>query len=172
MANKNYDPKKAHEYYEKTKKLKGRNKSTKGFNKNQNKMFAYVKNDLQQREKAEISAVSLASQKRKTAISERAKSARQAFTEACKEKVEALREKLKSMSKDEKIAMKARINSQIAAIQEQFADAKANVTANAMRDSKIESANLKATKNDISAKYDKKLNQAHSAIKSNKKVLK
>lgn len=47
----NYDPVKAHEYYEKHKKLKGRRKkstvSTKGWNQTQNEQLAYVQKQLQ-----------------------------------------------------------------------------------------------------------------------------
>ena len=151
-ASKYYDPQKAHEYYEKHKKLKGR-RSTRGFSDSQKAMYSYVKNDLKQKEKAEKSDASENTKLKKSAITERAKAERQAFSDACKEKIAMLREKLKGMSKDERIIMKAKINAQISAIREQFADAKADVTAQAQSDRQSESANLKATKEKISEKW-------------------
>lgn len=171
MASKYYDPQKAHEYYEKHKKLKGR-RSTKSFTDSQKAMYSYVKNDLKQKEKAEKSEASESTKLKKSTITERAKAERKAFTEACKAKVAELREKLKGMSKDQKIIMKQKINAQISAIKEQFANAKADVTAKAKDDRASESANLKSTKEKISENYDKKLDQAYSSIKSNKKVSK
>ena len=119
----NYDPKKAHEYYEKNKKLKGR-RSTKGFDDDQKKMFSYVKNDLKQRERAEKASasaksktkkqsisdnaksqresISASAKAKKEAIAEKAKAQRQAFTDSCKSKVSALRDKLKGMTKEQK----------------------------------------------------------------------
>lgn len=49
----NYDPVKAHEYYEKHKKLKGRT-STKGFNQKQKEQAFYVKAQLTDEKKAKI----------------------------------------------------------------------------------------------------------------------
>lgn len=170
-ASEYYDPQKAHEYYEKNKKLKGR-RSTKGFNESQKAMYSYVKNDLKQREKNDKSAASEVTKQKKSDISEKAKAKRQAFTEECKRKVAALRDKMKNMSKSEKAIAKERINAQIAAIREQFADKKANVSEKASADKKKESANLKVKKEGIHAAYDQKLTEAYNSIKSQKKVAK
>ena len=43
MANVNYDPKAAHEYYMKHRKLKGKKHSTKGFGDTQKEQWEYVK---------------------------------------------------------------------------------------------------------------------------------
>ncbi len=51
-ASKYYDPVKAHEYYEKHKKLKGR-QSTKGMTNSQKEMATYVKDKLSAEKKAE-----------------------------------------------------------------------------------------------------------------------
>ncbi len=52
-ANKYYDPVKAHEYYEKHKKLKGR-RSTKGMTDSQKAMAGYVKDKLNTEKKQKI----------------------------------------------------------------------------------------------------------------------
>ena len=51
MANVDYDPVKAHEYYERTKRLKGRKRSTKGFSQKQKEQLAYAKDQLKQQQK-------------------------------------------------------------------------------------------------------------------------
>ena len=50
MASVDYDPVKAHEYYERTKRLKGR-RSTKGFSQIQKEQLAYAKEQLKQQQK-------------------------------------------------------------------------------------------------------------------------
>lgn len=54
-ASANYDPAKAHEYYLKTRDLKGR-RSTKGFSENQRKGWDYVKSQVQAKKKTKIDA--------------------------------------------------------------------------------------------------------------------
>ena len=51
MANVNYDPKAAHEYYMKHRKLKGRKRSTKGFDDTQKEQWAYAKEQLRTQRK-------------------------------------------------------------------------------------------------------------------------
>ena len=51
MANIDYDPRKAHEYYMKHRKLKGR-RSTKGFSESQKEQWAYAKSQLSEQKKA------------------------------------------------------------------------------------------------------------------------
>ena len=51
MASVDYDPIKAHEYYERTKKLKGR-RSTKGFSDKQKEQWTYAKYQLKEQQKA------------------------------------------------------------------------------------------------------------------------
>lgn len=147
MANKYYDPQKAHEYYEKHKKLKGR-RSTKGFDDSQKAMWGYVKSELNTEKK-----------QRNSAASAKAKEQRQNFTEQCKAKVAALREKLKGLSKEQKAAMKERVAAKIADIKAAFKEKKADVTAN----TKTEKANIKT---DI----DNKLDSAYESIKAKKAV--
>ena len=68
-ASKYYDPVKAHEYYERTKELKGR-RSGAGLNANQKKAFDYSKSEIQ---------------KAKTADTEKARAEREAMVEAIRE---------------------------------------------------------------------------------------
>ena len=74
-ASKYYDPVKAHEYYMKNRKLKGR-RSSKGMSQSQKEQWAYAKNQLSEEEKLEkqqASAENMASRKeQKEAISSQA----------------------------------------------------------------------------------------------------
>ena len=56
MVNEYYDAEKAHEYYEKHKKLKGRH-STKGFSTRQKEMWMYGKAQLTNEKKANTKSV-------------------------------------------------------------------------------------------------------------------
>ena len=62
-ASKYYDPVKAHEYYEKHKKLKGR-QSTKGMTNSQKEMAAYVKDKLSAEKKQKLESVTKKAQSR------------------------------------------------------------------------------------------------------------
>ena len=71
-ANKYYDPVKAHEYYEKHKKLKGR-RSTKGMTDSQKAMAGYVKDKLNTEKKQKIQEEF---SKKKTDVTSKAKNFR------------------------------------------------------------------------------------------------
>ena len=95
-----YDPKKAHEYYEKHKKLKGRRKthSTKGWSQRKKEQWAYAKDQLSEEHKAIGKN-----------ITETSKSTRAAMSAAAKEKISALRERIKSLPKEQKKAAREQI---------------------------------------------------------------
>lgn len=86
-----YDPKKAHEYYEKHKKLKGNTRSTKGFDTGQKESWAMAKSELSEKHKANNKA-----------ITEQAKQKKEQLTQATKAKIDALKQRMKGMSKAEK----------------------------------------------------------------------
>lgn len=116
MSSQYYDPVKAHEYYEKTKQLKGRT-STKGFNQKQKELAAYAKNQIKTEKKSVMSN-----------IAARAKAERKAFTEACSAKVKLLRQRLKGMSKEQKAQMKSQINAMIDQVKGFYKEQKAGTT--------------------------------------------
>ena len=114
-----YDPIKAHEYYEKHKKLKGRKgkHSTKGFSTRQKEQWAYAKDQLSQEHK-EIGK----------SITEDSKAIRKALSEKAKNMVSQLRGKLKGMSKQERAKWKERISDMISEIRDELKTDKANLT--------------------------------------------
>lgn len=103
-----YDPVKAHEYYMKHRKLKGKH-STKGFSKSQKEQWSYAKSQLSEEHK-EINK----------GITEETKARRQELADKAKAMISELREKLKGMSKEEKALWKERISNMIGEIREEL----------------------------------------------------
>lgn len=128
-----YDPVKAHEYYERTKELKGR-KSTAKLNDDGKAAAKYVKEQLTAEKKGKVENEQ-----------ESMKSQIESYKTQMKAKIEFLRAKLKSMSKSEKATNKESIKAEIAGLRE---DNKA------MRES-LRSA-FKQTKVDLKTEYDEK----------------
>lgn len=93
-----YDPIKAHEYYEKHKKLQGRRRSTKGWSQTKKEQWAYAKDQLAQEHKAINKGITESSKERRKQLSEDTKSA-----------IARLRERLKNMPKEEKAEWRDRI---------------------------------------------------------------
>ena len=114
-----YDPVKAHEYYEKHKKLKGRKKSysTKNWSKTKQKQWMYVQAQLKEEH-----------DKNKQGITEAAKASRQALANEAKTVIAALREKLKGLPKAQKMALKTSVQGMIDNIREKLKLDKAAVT--------------------------------------------
>lgn len=93
-----YDPIKAHEYYEKNKKLKGR-RTTKGWSQTKKEQWAYAKAQLSEEHKAINKG-----------ITESSKSRRSQLSEATKDAISRLRERLKNMPKEQKAVWRERIS--------------------------------------------------------------
>ena len=100
-----YDPVKAHEYYEKHKKLKGK-RSTKGFSQQQKEQFAYAKDQLRQQYKEDVSDISEGLRETKAQLAEAAKAQIQTIREAMKAR-------MKNMSPEEKQALKTQLGAVI-----------------------------------------------------------
>ena len=112
-----YDPQKAHEYYEKHKKLKGRH-STSGFSSSQKEQFAYAKQQLlqQKKDRNATNAANINAQKQAsvTQIEEAKKAQKEQLSNAAKAKIDQLRAQLKGMSKIQKAQAKSRIQGRCA----------------------------------------------------------
>lgn len=115
-----YDPQKAHEYYEKHKNLKGRKShSTKGWSQQKKEQWAYAKEQLKQ----EHSAIG-------KNITQTSKSLRQQMSDAAKEKISALRESIKNLPKEQKIVARLRIKGMIDSIRADLKADKKELTEN------------------------------------------
>lgn len=164
MANPDYDPIKAHEYYEKHKKSKGR-RSTKGMSQSQKEQWAYVKAQLSAKHKEINSKITDTAKKDRSAAIADAKEKRSEITQQVKQKVEALRNRLKNMSPEQKKLMRDRIKAMISDVKEMGKERKSKVT---------ESSNkLKAEITDVAKtdrayekeQHEKRLDAAHKKIK-------
>ncbi len=141
-----YDPVKAHEYYEKNKQLKGK-RSTKGFTQTQKEQFAYAKDQLREQYKEEVSS-----------ISDSVKQQKEMLTQLAKAKIESIRQQLKDrlkyMTPEEKKAAREAIGAAIGKIRESTASKKQSV-----------SEKGKASKEKAKKQYEAAVDAAHADIK-------
>lgn len=107
-----YDPVKAHEYYERTKKLKGR-KSTSGLNESGKKAASYVKQQLDAERKQKVETHKNDTNKSVTSNSEKTKEDIKAHNATMKKSIASLRAKLKNMSAMDKAMYRDQIESKI-----------------------------------------------------------
>ena len=136
-----YDPQKAHEYYEKRKKLKGRRKgrSTKGFSETQKAQLEYAKDQLKTEHK-----------KNNQSITEEAANKRKALSEAASQRIKAIRAQLKNMSPEQKELVKDKIQD----IRDQLSGQKADLK---------EQTSKKKTAEKNS--YESKVDQAYATVR-------
>ena len=144
-----YDPEKAHEYYMRTRELKGR-KSTAGLNDEGKAAAKYVKEQLISERKQVVSD----KKDEHTNINEAYKSQMQS-------KIDSLREKLKRMPKSEKRKYRDTIQNQIAMLREE----------NKARRKEL-SEQLKNFRSETKELYDEKYISELDKIKSDSKFIK
>lgn len=113
-----YDPVKAHEYYERTKHLRGI-KSTKGMNQEGKNAAKYVKERLNAEKKQKITESKNTRDSTITSLRDTKKSTIDRHRNETKSKIESLRQQLKGMSKEKKAQMREQISSQIQSVREQ-----------------------------------------------------
>ena len=116
-----YDPVKAHEYYMKTRQLKGR-RSTKGLTKNARKMLSYVKSQLEAEHK-----------ERMAAIKEQVERNRELLRGQLKGALEALREQIKNLPKGDTGAKDA-LREKMQGMRQLFSSAQKGITEKAKGD--------------------------------------
>lgn len=113
-----YDPVKAHEYYMRTRELKGR-KSTAGLNDEGKGAATYVKGQIQGERKIRTEVARTARRQNMESATEKAKSAIASGAAATRRKVSDLRHKLSRMSKAEKLLYKGKIQAEIEELRDQ-----------------------------------------------------
>lgn len=142
----NYDPVKAHEYYEnyvKKGKRKGK-RSTKGFSQTQKEQWEFAKEQLKNEHKQISSNITASAKERRQAISDRMKSA-----------ISQLRERLKGMSKEEKAEWKDRIQGMISDLRGEAKEDKASVSDSA-----------KTARNTEKTAYETRKDRAYETIRA------
>lgn len=138
-----YDPVKAHEYYMKHRKLKGRH-STKGMSQTQKEQWAYAKDQLSEQHKAVKKNITDATSMYKKDLSEKAK-----------DMIATLRSQIKNMTKEQKAIARERVQKMIGDIRSKLKIDKANLTENAK--------NLREIENNA---YEDRKNKAYEKIKN------
>lgn len=144
--NPDYDPVKAHEYYEKHKKLKGRKRSTKGFSQQQKEQWAYAQEQINQDKKQQSEQLTQSS-----------KDLRQSLSNQAKNKIEKLREALKNMSKEQKAIMREKVRGMIDSIRANLKQSKTAIT-----------SATKTERQSIRDEAEKKKDEAYNKIKGGK----
>ena len=128
-----YDPQKAHEYYERTKQLKGR-RSTRKFTQDQKEQWAYAKEQLSAEHK-EI----------KSGITEDAKNKK---AERANKAISQLRERLKAMSPEDRKRWRDAISEMCGNIRQELRSAKKDVTDTAKEARTQEATDYEARKDE------------------------
>lgn len=144
-----YDPQKAHEYYEKHKKLKGRSK--KGMSQKQREQIAYANDQL----KAERTARTKAMTEK---INVETKAKREAIIKQAKELIKRLKASIEMLPPDEKKDALQRISGKIEAIRGDLANKKKAL-------SKSASEAKKKARSESAAQYEKDLDAAYKKVK-------
>lgn len=146
----NYDPAKAHAYYEQHKKLKGRKRgvshSTKGFSLRQKEQWQYAKYQLQEEHRSNSKAITTQS-----------KEQRAQMVEAVRLRIKNLRAQLKAMSPEQRAATKSALDTMIKGIR-----------ANLSTDSAELTEQTKQKRAGENTEYEKRKDRAYEHIKSGK----
>ena len=113
----NYDPQKAHEYYEKHKKLKGRKKATR-----QEEQMAYAQSQLQKQQKS-INAkekywISVGASDKLSRVKEQRQAQTRRLVKDASDKISQLKEKYMNATPEEQDAMREQISNAILNIRE------------------------------------------------------
>lgn len=156
MARVDYDPKKAHEYYMKHRKLKGKSYSQKKFSNTQKEQFLYAKGQL--KEQLETNNFNV-----RERIKEAKRKQQEQIIAQTKAKIEEIKQKYKNMPIEQRLVMKDQIKDIISAVREAASNQKAMIQAKAVEATKTAIAGNKA-------EYEKALDTAYKKIgKSRKK---
>lgn len=152
MNNSIYDKKKAHEYYMRHRKLKGRH-STKGMSQGQKEQFSYAKHVLGEERKKRDS-------KSRETINESKQRQREQIRALTKKRIEALRDALSRMDPYQRMMAKERIQGVIENLRAQKSQKSKEITQKG-------SAQLKSAKQKSRDRYDRDLDTAYKKIKGN-----
>lgn len=161
-----YDPVKAHEYYMRTRELKGQKNSTAGLNEEGKGAATYVKGQIEGERKLRTEAAKTTRRQNMESATEKAKSAIASGAAATSRKVSDLRHKLSRMSKAEKLLNKGRIQSEIDTLREENARERQQIQVQLQNYGKVENLKLqneaKRLSNWAEETYDEQLGKIQS----------
>lgn len=164
MASVDYDPVKAHEYYEKHKKLKGRSRSRKGWDDTQKEQYEYAKAQAKDAYSKSADLISLQRSTHLQAVESAKKKQKEQITKQTSAAISQLRDKMKNMSPEQKEAFKEKLGTAIEKLKGKAERAKAKIdTSSAKQKESIKkdaSKDLKSAKKD----YEKTVDEAYDKI--------
>lgn len=161
-----YDPVKAHEYYMKTRELKGRT-STAGLNDEGKAAASYVKEQLTSERKSKVAANKEDTTNQIDKLREQKKSNIAAHKAAMQTQIDSLKNKLSAMSAADKKKNRERISASISALREENAAERERLNAEFQAQSKSLRATQKETNANLKTEYDEKYASELEKIKAN-----
>lgn len=157
-----YDPVKAHEYYMRTRELKGRT-STAKLNDAGKAAAQYVKNRLNEERKGKVEEHKTLTDNTKDRLKDQNKATMESSTAQMKSKIESLRNQLKSLNPQQKAKYKESIQAQITSLREENSlkrkSLQAQLSANVKSLSEGHSTRRKELKDEYDEKYVQELEQ-------------
>ena len=133
-ASKYYDPVKAHEYYMRTRKLKGRN-STSGLNEKGREAARYIRQKLSEERKSTVDASKASTKSKIESIRSKTENDIRTYTTQTQAKIDQLVSLLKNMRPDQKKRALPLIKTQISRLKESNAQKRASLIAAYKKDS-------------------------------------
>lgn len=163
-----YDPVKAHEYYMKTRRLKGSSSktSTSGLNDEGKAAAKYVKNQLTTERKAKVAANNEASQSEIERLRDQKKSNIEAHKSAMENRIQSLRDKVKRMSASDKTRNRDRVSAIISNLRAQNQAVREQLNAEFKSQSDGIRTEKKTTNQNLKTEYDKKYASELERIKA------
>lgn len=161
-----YDPVKAHEYYMRTRELKGRT-STAGLNDEGKAAARYVKDQLTTERKSKVEANKEATTNQIDKLRAQKKANIAAHKAAMQKQIDSLRNRLSNMSAVDKKKNRERISANISALREQNAAERERLNAEFQAQSKSLRSAQKETNANLKTEYDDKYLSELEKIKAN-----
>lgn len=150
-----YDPQKAHEYYEKHKRLKGRKTSTTGLNEEGRKVASYVKDRINEEKTAKLQSETESRQKAKqTSIEQHSKMMTQ--------KINSLKKVLERIPKDVREAEAPKIKAAIYKLREENKNKRSEIE---KRHRQALTEATESIRNEADSKYESELSKIQSESK-------
>lgn len=161
-----YDPVKAHEYYMRTRELKGQKNSTAGLNDEGKGAATYVKGQIEGERKLRTESAKTTRRQNMESATEKARKAINTGAASTRRKVNDLRHKLSRMSKAEKLLNKGRIQSEIDTLREENARERQQIQVQLQNYGKVENLKLQNEAKRLSTwaeeTYDEQLGKIQS----------
>lgn len=166
-----YDPVKAHEYYLKTRELKGR-RSTAKLNEEGKIAARYVREQLSNERKQKVESHREQTMSKIDSLRERKNAKIESHKNAMRAKINNLRQMLKGMGKAEKARNKERIYSLIGSLREENKEMRRQLSEDFKSDSSSLRTDHKNERSRLKEKYDEKYIQELDKIRSESKFQK